>query len=126
MPAARKKPAISYTDIGQRLRALRQERDWSQARLARILGTHQTNVSEMERGVRGMSVKQLVKLARALDVSPNDLIGEGNGGAGGRAKLPPRFVRRLERVGTLPKAEQDALLTIIDKMLGAAPGSPRD
>ena len=98
------------------MRALRQEREWSQAKLAHMVGIHQTNVSEMERGVRGMTVKQLLRVSRALNVSPADLIGEGSKGRDGEA-LPPRFVRRLRLIGTLPRREQQALLTVIDKVL---------
>jgi transcriptional regulator with XRE-family HTH domain len=122
VPRPPKTIAISHRDIGQRLRALRTERDYSQARLAEILGTHQTNVSEMERGVRGITVQQLVRLSNALKVSPNDLLGVGSK-ENGHTPLPARFTRRLREIAILPKSEQQALLKIMDSMIQAHRGS---
>jgi transcriptional regulator with XRE-family HTH domain len=118
LPPRPKNPAVSRREIGARLRSLRAEQDYSQARLAKILGTHQTNVSEMERGVRGITIHQLVRLSKALKVSPNDIL-MGAGKENGHAPLPARFVRRLRAVATLPPAEQKALLKIIDSVIQA-------
>ena len=127
MPRPPKTIVLSHREIGQRLRTLRTERDLTQDRLAKILGTHQTNVSEMERGVRGITVQQLVRLSRALKVSPNDLLGMGGRNGASRAEIPGRLLRRLHHVGSLPKAEQQALLKIIDRMVAAHRGpNPRD
>lgn len=120
MPPRPRKAVISRKEIGQRLRLLRAEQNLSQSKLARILGTHQTNISEMERGVRGVTVQQLVRLSRVLGVSPNALLGvEGARAANGHPQLPPRFLKRLQQVATLPRAEQQALIKIIDRMVQA-------
>ncbi len=119
MPRPPKTVVLPYRDIGERLRTLRTERDLTQARLAEILGTHQTNVSEMERGVRGITVQQLVRLSRALKVSPNDILGIGGSKTNGHTRLPAKFLRRLSHLAALPKAEQQALLKIIDRMIQA-------
>src|SRR5512138_2205839 len=80
LPRPPKEEVVSKKQIGERLRALRQARELTQAELAEILGTKHTNVSGVERGVRGLTVQQIVKLARALDVSPDAIL--GNGGKG--------------------------------------------
>lgn len=121
MPRPPKTIVIPYREIGARLRAVRAERDFSQAKLAEILGTHQTNVSEMERGARGITVQQLVRLSRALKVSPNDLLGFGTK-ENGHSQLPARFVRRLRQLVGLPRSEQQALLKIMDRMIQAHHG----
>jgi transcriptional regulator with XRE-family HTH domain len=61
-------------DFGKALRAARRERDLSQDQLALDAGLHRTHVSLIERGLREPSLDTLVKLCRALDVSPADAI----------------------------------------------------
>ena len=117
LPTPSKIAVISYRDIGARVRTLRQEKDLTQTELAKLLGTRQTAVSEIERGNRGLTVQQLVKLARALNTSPDAILGEGNG-------HPPRpksakILRRLHRIEQLPDAQQDAVLKIIDGIIKA-------
>jgi transcriptional regulator with XRE-family HTH domain len=67
MPTPPKDVVVSRKQIGERLRYLRVERGISQVALAEALGTYQTSVSAIERGARGVTVQQLVKLASALD-----------------------------------------------------------
>jgi len=96
---------------------LRQERDLTQTELAKILGTTQTAVSEIERGNRGLTVQQLVKLSRALKTSPDGILGEENGHQP-RPKSA-KILRRLHRVEQLPEPQQDAVLKIIDGVIKA-------
>ena len=117
MPTPSKITVISYRDIGTRLRILRQERDLTQTELAKVLGTTQTAVSEIERGNRGLTVQQLVKLTRALKTSPDEILGEGNGHVP-RPKSA-KILRRLHRIEQLPEPQQDAVLKIIDGVIKA-------
>lgn len=65
------------TTLGQRLRALRLERGYSQQELANRAGLSTDLVSLLERGVReSMSWSSMVKLARALDVDPGVIAGK--------------------------------------------------
>ncbi|MDR3572964.1 MAG: helix-turn-helix domain-containing protein [Anaerolineaceae bacterium] len=61
------KEAISI-DVGQRLRALREERDVSMRALARRSGLSANALSMIERGLTSPSVSTLSKLASALEV----------------------------------------------------------
>jgi len=117
LPTPSKLSVISYRKLGARIRVLRQQRDLTQAKLAKLLGTKQTAISEVERGNRGLSLQQLVKLARALKTTPNDILGETNG----RAARPTsaRILRRLHRIEQLPRDQQDALLQLIDGAIKA-------
>jgi len=117
LPTPSKISVISYRDIGARIRTLRQQRDMTQTDLARLLGTRQTAVSEVERGNRGLTVHQLVKLARVLKTSPNTILGEGNHDVP-RPKSA-RLLRRLHRIEQLPAEQQDALLKLIDGAIKA-------
>jgi transcriptional regulator with XRE-family HTH domain len=87
----------------------------TQAQLADILGTRHTNVSGIERGTRGLTIQQLVKLARALDVSPAEIL-DGDHSKRCRGSNGP-LPRRFEQIKTLPRAKQRVLHEIIDAFL---------
>ena len=117
VPRPPKEEVVSKKQIGERLRALRQARELTQAELAEILGTKHTNVSGVERGVRGLTVQQIVKLARALDVSPDAILGNGSKGTLPKQALSGRAPRRLERIQSLPRSKQRVLFEIVDAFL---------
>jgi transcriptional regulator with XRE-family HTH domain len=56
--------------FGLRVRSLRKQRGLSQERLAELADLHFTYVSSVERGKRNISLINIVRLARALKVSP--------------------------------------------------------
>lgn len=60
--------------FGKRLRALREERSWSQEEFADRAGLHRTYVSAVERGVRNPTLSVLERLAKALGVSMAELV----------------------------------------------------
>ena len=119
LPRPPKHVVLSRKEIGGRLRAVREERRITQVELAQILGAHQASVSQIERGIRGLTLQQAVKLARALRVSPDRLLGlaKPNG------KLPdPRnekLMRRVRRIEQLSPEQQDAVVKILDGFLDA-------
>ena len=112
-----KRPVFSRKEIGARLRALRLERGVSQVELARLIGTHQTAVSQVEVGRRGVSVQQIVKLCRALKVTPDRILGETRDGLQIKRLQDGRLIRRLARIETLPPAKQRALLQMVDAFI---------
>ena len=58
-------PRIAF---GQRLRALRTERGWSQEEFAHRADLDRTYVSGVERGVRNPTLDVITKLANTLDI----------------------------------------------------------
>jgi len=60
--------------FGRRLRQLRTDRGLSQEELAFRAGLHRTYISSAERGERNVSLVNLVRLARALDVHVRELV----------------------------------------------------
>lgn len=60
--------------FGDRLREVRLRADVSQEKLAELAGLHRTYVSSVERGLRNISLVNIDKLARALDVAMADLM----------------------------------------------------
>lgn len=60
--------------FGKKVKAIRLEKDMSQADLAKLLDVHVTYISGIERGIRNMSLKNIEKLAKALKVPIEELI----------------------------------------------------
>lgn len=60
-------------NFGKRVRALRQERELSQEKLAELAGLHRNYVGGIERGERNVGLGSIYALAAALGVSPSVL-----------------------------------------------------
>lgn len=60
--------------FGKKVREIRLEKKMSQGDVAKILGVHRTYISGIERGMRNPSLITLVKIAKALKVSIDNLI----------------------------------------------------
>jgi transcriptional regulator with XRE-family HTH domain len=66
-------PRSIKSRFGFTLRKLRDERGYSQEELAERAGLHRNYVGGVERGERNVALENIVKLAKALSVSPRDL-----------------------------------------------------
>ena len=67
----------SYQNIfGNNIRKLRAKLNLSQDDLAEASGLHRTYIGGIERGERNPSLKNIVKIARALNSKPTDLLKE--------------------------------------------------
>jgi transcriptional regulator with XRE-family HTH domain len=62
--------------LGNNIRHYRLEKGLSQEELAEISRLHRTYVGSVERGERNISLLNLEKIAKALGVSPIDLLKE--------------------------------------------------
>mgnify|MGYP001574859641 CR=1 FL=1 len=60
--------------FGKNVREIRLKKGMSQADLAKILNVHVTYISGIERGLRNMSLKNIEKLAKSLEVPIEKLI----------------------------------------------------
>ncbi len=116
MPRARK-IAINKKNIGERVRALRVRRGLTQVNLAKQLGATQSNVSELERGIRGLTVQQLVKLSKILTASTDEILFGGATSQDDRPKLSLKVLRRVHRIQELSPTKQRAVLQILDAIL---------
>jgi len=125
-PAAVSRPprgsTLSKAEIGARVRWLRTKRGLTQAKLAAALRLTQSNVSAMERGDRGLTIHQAVRLARILHVTVDELLTGG---------LPPRstsgqrgydrkLLLRLAKIEALSKRDRQVLLKSLDMFLKGA------
>lgn len=59
--------------FAKNLRDSRATREISQEALADLAGVHRTFVSEVERGIRNLSIDNIEKLANALELDPAEL-----------------------------------------------------
>lgn len=120
--------------VGQRIRELRLGQDLSQEQIAEILGITRSAVSEIERETRRVSADEIVKLAKAFNVSSDYILGLAKKvevhlenakkemhPVGPRISVPQKNVEKfrevllylLERVGAKPNIGE----TVIYKLL---------
>lgn len=72
------RPSSATRDLlARNLRRLRATIGVSQEELAELAGLHRTYVGSVERGERNISIDNIEKLAKALNVSVRDLVGDG-------------------------------------------------
>jgi transcriptional regulator with XRE-family HTH domain len=99
----------------------------AQARLGDILGIDQSHVSNIERGIRSVTIQQLTRLSKAFGISIDTLLGDRSD----QRPKPPRslrsgrLLRRLQRIEELPVAQQRAVLKILDGLLERHRGNGR-
>ena len=62
--------------FGEELVKLRRAKGYSQEKLAELAGLHRTYVGGIERGERNVALLNIVRLARALNVAPSELLRE--------------------------------------------------
>jgi transcriptional regulator with XRE-family HTH domain len=60
--------------FGMRVRELRLAREISQEELAALTELDRTYISGIERGKRNLSLKNILKVAKALQLSPSELL----------------------------------------------------
>ena len=60
--------------VGNNIRRYRIQLGLSQEALADACGLHRTYVGSVERGERNLSLENIVKVARALQLQPSDLL----------------------------------------------------
>ena len=62
--------------IGKTIRRLRSAQGYSQEAFAYACGLDRTYIGGIERGERNLGVKNLIKIARALGVTPAELLAD--------------------------------------------------
>lgn len=68
------RPHPLLVGFGRALLTLRQERGLTQENLAREAGVHRNYASSAERGLRNVALINIDRFARALDVTPGELL----------------------------------------------------
>lgn len=109
--------------LGARLQRIRKEKGITQVELAKRLGSIQSVVSSYECGTTHPNHEMLARIATALGVSTDYLLGIAPAPTATRADFKSdtptigKFQRRLDQLLHLPKRDQDAVLKVMDAML---------
>jgi transcriptional regulator with XRE-family HTH domain len=103
--------------IGRRLRELRLRQGLTQAEVAGKVGLNQPLVSQYERGDVRLHGALVARFAKALKASADEILGIDHGNGDDGAPQDRRFVRRLQKIETLPDRSKQVLLKTIDTFL---------
>ena len=90
---------------------LRKKKGLSQAELGKMIGTSGDVVGRYERGDISPSIEVVSKIADALEVSVDYLIGKT------RMELNKDTLRRIEDISALPQENKNFVLNLIDMAL---------
>lgn len=111
MPRGRpsKKPAPAF---GARLGKLRQAQGLSQAELGQIIGISQPMVEYYERRAKNPGVEIAVKVAHALGVTTDELLGVEEAGT-----VKSDLDGLIEQVKPLPESEQQDVVKFLEQVI---------
>jgi transcriptional regulator with XRE-family HTH domain len=113
------KEKIFYVQLGRRIAELRKAADITQVQLAEILGVAQQTMAHYEGGVSRIAVALLPPLAKALNTTIEDLVGEDGKRAGKRGPAS-KLQQQLDQVSQLPRAKQKFVSEMLDTVLQQA------
>lgn len=104
-----------FIQLGTRIHRLRKSQGITQVQLAEQLGVSQQTITAYESGNRRVPISHLPRLAALLGASIEELIGEEP--KPGKRGPAPKLQRQLERITTLPKAQQRFVMQMLDTVL---------
>ena len=108
-----------FRQLGGRIASLRKEQGLTQVQLAEMLGLTQQMVASYEVGRRRVPVSLLPKIATALAVSVESLIGQ-EGAPPAKRGPAPKLQQQIERIQRLPRAKQRFVMQMLDTVLAQA------
>lgn len=100
-------------ELGERLRAYRTQRGWSQEELAERADLHTTYIGQLERGEKNATIESISKVAAALDISLSKLF-ENISLASSEKDIPSRCYDLIQKQ---PLRDQKLLLDILDAVI---------
>ncbi|MCW5971683.1 MAG: helix-turn-helix transcriptional regulator, partial [Blastocatellales bacterium] len=112
---------FSFT-MGARIAALRRNAGLSQAQLAEALDIPQRTLSFYEREAGDIPAGLVSQLARALDVSVEEVLGVPQAAAKKRGPKS-QLEKQLEAVAELPRSQQQRILDVVQALIARAQAS---
>lgn len=100
-------------EIGERIRISREDANYTQERLAEIVGVSVQYISDLERGVSGASVYTLSKICRSLNASCDYVL------MGRETDSDPLHMIEFDRLLRLAPEKKRALVNIMNLFLDA-------
>jgi transcriptional regulator with XRE-family HTH domain len=107
---------LDMEGFSERLKHLRQARGLSQTRLAELLDTLPRSYNRWERGGTVPQAEMLVKIADALQVSVDELLGRRDAITEPKIRNPDLH-QLVQEVDELPDEEQRALIVVMDGLV---------
>jgi transcriptional regulator with XRE-family HTH domain len=98
-------------DFGSNMMIIRKKKKLSQADLGKVIGTSGDVIGRYERGDIIPSIEVVAKIADALEISVDYLIGKTN------MELDKDAVKRLEDISALPEQNKNFVINLIDMAL---------
>lgn len=106
---------LEKREIGNRLLALRKRAGLTQLELAEAAGLADRTYADIERGETSMRVETLLRLCRALSVTPDEILTTPE------ASLTRRREDLLTRLDSCLPREQDTALRLLETYLRSIP-----
>ena len=103
------------TNFGYRLKTVREEKGLKREDIAKVIGTSAAIIGRYERGERTPSVDIAKKIAEAMDVSLDYLVGDTT-----VLLKDKKMIYRLEVLQKVNPAYKDRILYMLDLMLNDA------
>ena len=119
MPIMSQEEKHFFVELGARIAELRTELGLTQQQLADALETTQQQVASYESARLRVPASMLPRLARVLGVTLEMLIGEEPRTAAKRGPTP-KLQQQLERLSSLPKPKQRAIMEVLEAMIAQA------
>ncbi|HLV30652.1 MAG TPA: helix-turn-helix transcriptional regulator [Chitinispirillaceae bacterium] len=107
----------TLSDIGHKIKVLRQLRGMSQAELAKRLGVSQKIISAYERNYRTPSADKISHLAETLQTTANELYGTFKDDQYGKDLKKVTIWRIVEKLEMLPETAQREILQHVNILL---------
>lgn len=104
-------------NTSKRITDTRKEKDWSQTDLANESGVSREMIGKYERGDASPSIEVAKKIADALEVSLDYLVGEGV-----NSKFDKSTLKRIEEIQQLEDDKKKTLFDVIDTFIRESKG----
>ena len=98
--------------FGDRIRNLRNERDWNQEELAHRANIHQTYVGQIERGEKSPTIETIEKIAYALETSMENLFKYIEPSSESKDNSTLSLI--MNKLSTLKVEDQKNILSLLD------------
>jgi len=105
--------------IGEKIRARRKELGMTTEELGKKIGVQRSAVTKYEKDRVDLKSKQIVEIAKALDMSPAELLSDGDTDQDRLEALhrDPRLCMLFDRSRKMSSADVDFMLQMADRIL---------
>lgn len=103
--------------IGEKIKLLRKEKNWSQDELAEKIGSNGRHISNYENGKFVPAPKVIIKLAEAFNVSTDYLLLDQAEKKPLTNKIDPELLQLLSETDDLPEEDRQALATFLKAII---------